>query len=69
MSTLRHAIDIAPLGPLADPATIVRLAVAAEARGWDGVSVWDSLGASIGSTAADRSSPSPRWHPGPIGCD
>ena len=50
---LRQAIDIAPLGPLADPDTIVRLAVAAEAGGWDGVSIWDSLGASMGTEAAD----------------
>jgi alkanesulfonate monooxygenase SsuD/methylene tetrahydromethanopterin reductase-like flavin-dependent oxidoreductase (luciferase family) len=53
VTTLRHAIDIAPLGPLAAPAAIVRLAVTAEASGWDGVSVWDSLGVSIGAEAAD----------------
>jgi alkanesulfonate monooxygenase SsuD/methylene tetrahydromethanopterin reductase-like flavin-dependent oxidoreductase (luciferase family) len=52
-SPLRYAIDIAPLGPLAEPAAIVRLAVAAEASGWDGVSIWDSLGVSIDTAAAD----------------
>jgi alkanesulfonate monooxygenase SsuD/methylene tetrahydromethanopterin reductase-like flavin-dependent oxidoreductase (luciferase family) len=50
---LRTAIDIAPLGELADPRDIVRLGVAAEAAGWDGISIWDSLGASVGTAAAD----------------
>jgi alkanesulfonate monooxygenase SsuD/methylene tetrahydromethanopterin reductase-like flavin-dependent oxidoreductase (luciferase family) len=50
---MRYAIDIAPLGDLADPATIVRLAVAAEAAGWDGLSIWDSIGVSMGGAAAD----------------
>lgn len=47
------AIDIAPLGDLSDPRAIVRLARAAEETGWDGVSIWDSLGLSMGSSAAD----------------
>lgn len=51
--TLHCAIDIAPLGPLADPRAIVRLARSAEAAGWDGISMWDSLGLSMGSVAAD----------------
>jgi alkanesulfonate monooxygenase SsuD/methylene tetrahydromethanopterin reductase-like flavin-dependent oxidoreductase (luciferase family) len=50
---LRCAIDIAPLGPLADPRTIVQLATAAEAAGWDGLSIWDSTGVSLGTAAAD----------------
>jgi alkanesulfonate monooxygenase SsuD/methylene tetrahydromethanopterin reductase-like flavin-dependent oxidoreductase (luciferase family) len=50
---VRYAIDIAPLGDLADPHAIVRLAVAAEAAGWDGVSTWDSLGVSMGAAAPD----------------
>ena len=50
---MRYAIDIAPLGDLADPAAIVRLAVAAERAGWDGFSTWDSLGVSMGTEAAD----------------
>ena len=78
MSPLRFAIDIAPLGELSDPRAIVRLACAAEESGWDGLSIWDSLGLSMGTTAADpfvtlaaiaarterlRSSPpSSRWH-------
>jgi alkanesulfonate monooxygenase SsuD/methylene tetrahydromethanopterin reductase-like flavin-dependent oxidoreductase (luciferase family) len=50
---MRYAIDIAPLGELADPATIVRLARAAEEAGWDGLSIWDSLGLSMGTYAPD----------------
>jgi alkanesulfonate monooxygenase SsuD/methylene tetrahydromethanopterin reductase-like flavin-dependent oxidoreductase (luciferase family) len=50
---MRYAIDIAPLGDLADPVTIVRLARAAEASGWDGLSIWDSIGVSMGTTAPD----------------
>ena len=48
-----YAIDIAPLGSLADPRAVVRLALAAEAAGWDGISIWDSLGLSTGGGAAD----------------
>jgi alkanesulfonate monooxygenase SsuD/methylene tetrahydromethanopterin reductase-like flavin-dependent oxidoreductase (luciferase family) len=50
---MQFAIDIAPLGDLVDPVAIVRLAVAAEAAGWDGLSIWDSTGASMGGAAAD----------------
>lgn len=51
---MRFAIDIAPLGDeLADPATIVRLARAAEASGWDGLSIWDVTGVSMGTVAPD----------------
>jgi alkanesulfonate monooxygenase SsuD/methylene tetrahydromethanopterin reductase-like flavin-dependent oxidoreductase (luciferase family) len=53
MSPIRYAVDVAPLGHLSDPRAILRLAVAAEESGWDGLSVWDSLGLSMGSTAAD----------------
>ncbi len=48
-----YAIDIAPLGSLADPRSILRLALAAEDSGWDGLSIWDSLGLSMGTSAAD----------------
>jgi alkanesulfonate monooxygenase SsuD/methylene tetrahydromethanopterin reductase-like flavin-dependent oxidoreductase (luciferase family) len=51
--SIRCAIDIAPLGDLSDPVSIVRLAVAAEAAGWDGLSIWDSTGVSMGGAAAD----------------
>ena len=50
---MRYAIDIAPLGELADPVAIVRLGRAAEAAGWDGLSIWDSTGISMGGAAAD----------------
>lgn len=50
---LRCAIDVAPLGPLADPRAIAELARAAEAAGWDGISIWDSTGVSMGTAAAD----------------
>ncbi|HET9520581.1 MAG TPA: LLM class flavin-dependent oxidoreductase [Candidatus Limnocylindrales bacterium] len=50
---MRYAIDIAPLGDLADPAAIVGLARAAEAAAWDGLSIWDSLGVSMGTSAVD----------------
>jgi alkanesulfonate monooxygenase SsuD/methylene tetrahydromethanopterin reductase-like flavin-dependent oxidoreductase (luciferase family) len=50
---VHYAIDVAPLGELADPGAIVRLAVAAEAAGWDGLSIWDSTGVSMGAAAAD----------------
>lgn len=50
---MHYAIDIAPLGELADPHAIVRLAVAAESAGWDGLSTWDSLGAAMGTHATD----------------
>jgi len=50
---MRFAIDIAPLGDLADPAAVVRLAHAAEVAGWDGLSIWDSIGVSMGTVAPD----------------
>jgi alkanesulfonate monooxygenase SsuD/methylene tetrahydromethanopterin reductase-like flavin-dependent oxidoreductase (luciferase family) len=50
---MRYAIDIAPLGDLADPLTIAELGRAAEAAGWDGLSIWDSLGVDMGTVAAD----------------
>ncbi|HET9455989.1 MAG TPA: LLM class flavin-dependent oxidoreductase [Candidatus Limnocylindrales bacterium] len=50
---MRFAIDVAPLGDLADPAAIVRLARLAEESGWDGISIWDSFGVSMGTSAAD----------------
>jgi alkanesulfonate monooxygenase SsuD/methylene tetrahydromethanopterin reductase-like flavin-dependent oxidoreductase (luciferase family) len=53
MSALRYAIDICPLGDLSDPRAILRLARAAEESGWQGLSMWDVLGLSLGSPAAD----------------
>jgi alkanesulfonate monooxygenase SsuD/methylene tetrahydromethanopterin reductase-like flavin-dependent oxidoreductase (luciferase family) len=53
MTDLRFAIDICPLGELSDPRAIVRLARAAEDSGWDGLSIWDSIGLSMGTVAAE----------------
>lgn len=53
MSPMRFAVDIAPLGDLSDPRAVMRLAGAAEQSGWDGLSIWDSLGLSMGTSAAD----------------
>ena len=50
---MKFAFDVAPLGDLADPLTIVRLAEASEAAGWDGFSTWDTLGLAQGTVAAD----------------
>jgi probable F420-dependent oxidoreductase len=50
---MRYAIDVAPLGELADPRAIVQLAVAAEVAGWDGLSMWDILGTAMDVEAAD----------------
>jgi alkanesulfonate monooxygenase SsuD/methylene tetrahydromethanopterin reductase-like flavin-dependent oxidoreductase (luciferase family) len=51
---MRHAIDVAPLGELADPRRVVELARAAEAAGWDGVSVWDNLGTGMGAPFGEQ---------------
>lgn len=53
MASMRFAIDICPLGELSDPRNVVRLAGAAEASGWDGISMWDSLGLAMDSVASD----------------
>ena len=50
---MRYAIDLAPLGPLADPHVLVRLAIAAERAGWDALSTWDVLGTAMAAPAAD----------------
>jgi alkanesulfonate monooxygenase SsuD/methylene tetrahydromethanopterin reductase-like flavin-dependent oxidoreductase (luciferase family) len=50
---MRFSLDIAPLGDLADPREIARLAAAAEAAGWDAVSTWDVLGTAVDAPAAD----------------
>jgi alkanesulfonate monooxygenase SsuD/methylene tetrahydromethanopterin reductase-like flavin-dependent oxidoreductase (luciferase family) len=40
---VKHAIDVAPFGELADPRVVAGLAAAAEERGWDGFFVWDHI--------------------------
>jgi alkanesulfonate monooxygenase SsuD/methylene tetrahydromethanopterin reductase-like flavin-dependent oxidoreductase (luciferase family) len=50
---MRFALDVAPLGELADPSVLVDLGQAVEASGWDGFSIWDSLGATMRTEAPD----------------
>jgi alkanesulfonate monooxygenase SsuD/methylene tetrahydromethanopterin reductase-like flavin-dependent oxidoreductase (luciferase family) len=40
---VKHAIDVAPFGELADPRALAELAIAAEEHGWDGFFVWDHI--------------------------
>ncbi|MCU1459467.1 MAG: luciferase [Actinomycetia bacterium] len=40
---MRHALFLPPYGELADPRTLIDLAVAAEHEGWDGVFLWDHV--------------------------
>jgi alkanesulfonate monooxygenase SsuD/methylene tetrahydromethanopterin reductase-like flavin-dependent oxidoreductase (luciferase family) len=40
---VKHAIDVAPFGELADPRVLAELAIAAEEHGWDGFFVWDHV--------------------------
>lgn len=40
---MRHAVNLPPYGPFADPAAVVDLAVAAEEGGWDGIFLWDHI--------------------------
>jgi alkanesulfonate monooxygenase SsuD/methylene tetrahydromethanopterin reductase-like flavin-dependent oxidoreductase (luciferase family) len=48
---LQFAVDLAPLGEMTDPSVLARMAAAAEAAGWDGVSTWDVLGTTMGGAA------------------
>ncbi len=50
---MKYAVDLAPLGELGDPRALIRLALAAEKAGWDGVSTWDVLGTVMDAAAAD----------------
>lgn len=40
---MKYALQLPPTGALADPATFVEVAVAAEVSGWDGVFIWDHV--------------------------
>jgi alkanesulfonate monooxygenase SsuD/methylene tetrahydromethanopterin reductase-like flavin-dependent oxidoreductase (luciferase family) len=40
---VKHGIDVAPFGELADPRVLAELATAAEESGWDGFFVWDHI--------------------------
>lgn len=48
---MRYSVDVAPLGELSDPRAMARIARAAEAAGWDGVSTWDVLATTMGGAA------------------
>ena len=48
---MQFAVDLAPLGEMADPRLLARLAMAAERSGWDGVSTWDVLATTMGGAA------------------
>jgi alkanesulfonate monooxygenase SsuD/methylene tetrahydromethanopterin reductase-like flavin-dependent oxidoreductase (luciferase family) len=40
---VKYALFLPPLGELADPVAFVRVGVAAEQSGWDGVFIWDHV--------------------------
>ncbi|MFQ5558733.1 MAG: LLM class flavin-dependent oxidoreductase [Acidimicrobiales bacterium] len=40
---MRHAVYVAPFGPLADPHRLMELATAVERHGWDGLYLWDHV--------------------------
>jgi alkanesulfonate monooxygenase SsuD/methylene tetrahydromethanopterin reductase-like flavin-dependent oxidoreductase (luciferase family) len=40
---VKHAINVAPFGELADPRILAELAIAVEEHGWDGFFVWDHI--------------------------
>ncbi len=50
---MRYALDVAPLGELADPLALVRIARAAEVAGWDAFSTWDATGLGMQTGAPD----------------
>ena len=50
---VKFGIEVVPLGELADPRQIVRLAIAADRSGWDVLAVWDHLGFVWGTASAD----------------
>jgi alkanesulfonate monooxygenase SsuD/methylene tetrahydromethanopterin reductase-like flavin-dependent oxidoreductase (luciferase family) len=40
---VKHGIDVAAFGELADPRVLAELAIAAEEHGWDGFFLWDHI--------------------------
>jgi alkanesulfonate monooxygenase SsuD/methylene tetrahydromethanopterin reductase-like flavin-dependent oxidoreductase (luciferase family) len=50
---MQFALDVAPLGELADPLVLVELGRATEQAGWDAFSTWDSLGVATDTAAPD----------------
>ena len=45
---MRYGVELPNIGLNGDPDVLVDLAAAAENSGWDGVFVWDALGAEVG---------------------
>src|SRR4051794_10971266 len=43
IKAMRFGLYLPPMGPLADPAVLVEVAVRAERAGWDGVFLWDHV--------------------------
>lgn len=41
VEVMRYGIEVVPFGAYAEPAAVVELAVAAEAAGWEALSIWD----------------------------
>lgn len=40
---MKHALYLPPFGPLAEPQSMIDIALAAEASGWDGLFLWDHV--------------------------
>jgi alkanesulfonate monooxygenase SsuD/methylene tetrahydromethanopterin reductase-like flavin-dependent oxidoreductase (luciferase family) len=50
---MRYGLHVGPVGELADVRTLIRLAQAAEAAGWDGFFLWDHLTLGLPDPLAD----------------
>lgn len=50
---MHYAIEVVTLGNYADPRSVVRLAQAAEAAGWEGLFIWDHLAFAWGAPSGD----------------
>ena len=50
---MHYGIDVVTLGDYANPRSVVRLAQAAEAAGWEGIFVWDHLAFAWGVPSGD----------------
>jgi alkanesulfonate monooxygenase SsuD/methylene tetrahydromethanopterin reductase-like flavin-dependent oxidoreductase (luciferase family) len=50
---MHYGIEVVTLGDYADPKNVLRLALAAEEAGWEGLFVWDHLGFAWGAPSGD----------------
>jgi alkanesulfonate monooxygenase SsuD/methylene tetrahydromethanopterin reductase-like flavin-dependent oxidoreductase (luciferase family) len=50
---MKFAIEIAPFGELGEARNVMKLALAAEAAGWDGLFIWDHLGYAFDYSGGD----------------